>query len=147
VKCLQHEIDIKLHSYQRLDGQQEEIVRQLTGRYYCKQGIDYFLYEERPGQRIALKVKENFLTMIQSGENNWTHTFRMAQTSSSTYSTPYGAFTLDIHTKRLIYEQKNDSWSLILLYQLLAPTEEETTEIELNFMVRKRGAENENCCL
>lgn len=107
------------------------------GQYFIKDGVTYFLYQETPNQKMTVKVKEDSLTLIQSGENSWSHIFRKGQTSHSSYSTPYGTFILEVTTKKLQWTSTEEGWEIVLVYHLFAG-DEQTTEIELNLLVKKR---------
>lgn len=120
--------------------------KDLLGTYFQKGKTRYLMYEERPGQRITIKVKDNSLTLIQSGENSWNYSFRVGETNGSNYITPYGSFWLEITTKSLKAEESGESFLIQLSYSLFTG-EEDGIQIDLNLTVNKRGGRNENSCL
>lgn len=139
---MKQEISIHLVSKQSSGKQQEKIEKDLLGTYFLKEGVRYFLYEDRPGLRITIKVKEHSLTLIQSGENSWNHIFLPGQTSTSRYSTPYGDFFLELTTKKIGFRETQEGWEIELVYYFFAG-DEESTQIDLNLVV-KRGDQNDN---
>jgi len=136
-------VEIHLQSKQRIGNKEEVMEKDLLGNYFCKEKAHYFAYQEKARQRIVIKVKDDSLTLIQSGENSWNHLFRMGETNVSTYLTPYGSFGLEVTTKFLKVEKKNDTFFIQLSYSLFGG-DGEGTEIDLNLTVSKRGEGNAN---
>ena len=140
------EVTIHLESRQRSGDRIEVMQKDLPGTYFCKEKARYLMYEERPGQRMTIKVKESSLTLIQSGQNSWNHSFRTGETSASNYITPYGSFWLEVTTNSLKVEESEESFLIQLSYSLFTG-EEDGTQIDLNLTVSKRGGRNENSYL
>lgn len=140
---MKKEVSIHLESRQRNGSQQEKIEKDLRGTYFLKEKIHYFAYEERPKQRIVIKVKEESLTLIQSGENSWTHLFRKGETSGSSYLTPYGSLWLEVTTNHLRVKETAELFKIELSY-LIFGQGEDSTRIDLNLTVNKRGDQNES---
>jgi len=86
-------------------GTENRIEMVAVGRHYQKNGVNYITYEDAEtgmeGVKTLLKIHEDSVTLVRSGIIEQKQDFKLQQTSSSVYETPYGSMTLTVLTNHL----------------------------------------------
>lgn len=97
-----------------------------TGTLYDKNGSLYLTYDEVMGEaendvshnRIKIEQDPLAVTMTKSGAVVSVMTFAENVREKSSYETPYGSFTLEIDTREICFENREDYMKLQIRYHL-----------------------------
>ena len=97
-----------------------------TGTLYDKNGSLYLIYDEVMGEsesdvshnRIRIEQDPLAVTMTKSGAVVSVMTFAENAREKSSYETPYGSFTLEIDTREICFENREDYMKLQIRYHL-----------------------------
>lgn len=97
-----------------------------TGTLYDKNGSLYLTYDEVMGEaendvshnRIRIEQDPLAVTMTKSGAVVSVMTFAENVREKSSYETPYGSFTLEIDTREICFENREDYMKLKIRYHL-----------------------------
>lgn len=118
------EVKISVCGMQWGDGIEENTIESKTGgEYYYKNGSSYIFYEEfaeefsKPS-KTRIKWKGNGLELIRQGGVDTHMIFEENQTHMTNYVTPYGSLFLGVKTKTVNIEEKEDTISILVEYQL-----------------------------
>lgn len=103
--------------------EENTIETEADGEYYCKNGSHYVFYEEAMEEgakpsKTRIKWKENRLELIRQGVVDTHMMFEEKQTHMTDYVTPYGKLFLGVNTHTVKVEEKDDSISILVEYQL-----------------------------
>lgn len=87
------------------DGHEKDVVELVTEGSYYKKGNNYYVtYSETEltgmeGTTTTLKIEGDKVTMLRFGQNNTQLIFEQGQRHLCCYETPYGAFTVGVHSR------------------------------------------------
>ena len=105
-----------------MDGEVIEVV--VPGTYYWKEGKHYVFYEEyqegfAEASKCQLRVQgDSCLEIIKKGLSNTHMRLDKQRTTSATYATPFGQFSMEIQTKRLTLEEAENEIFVNVEYQM-----------------------------
>lgn len=105
-------------------GEENRIELLTVGRHYLKNGINYISYQDSEstgmeGTATLLKVGEDCVTLVRKGQVEHTQQFKLKESSSSLYRTPYGDMTLTILTNNLDISFGSASSTIDIGYELV----------------------------
>lgn len=97
-----------------------------TGTLYEKNNSLYLIYDEVMGDdendishnRIKIEQDPLTVTMTKSGAVASVMSFAENSREKSSYETPFGSFTLEIDTREICFENREDYMRLQIRYQL-----------------------------
>ena len=97
-----------------------------TGTLYEKNGSLYLIYDEVMGEdendvshnRIKIDQDPLVVTMTKSGAVVSIMSFAENSKEKSSYETPFGSFTLEIDTRDICFEKREDYMKLQIRYDL-----------------------------
>lgn len=105
-----------------MDGEAIELT--VPGTYYCKEGKHYIFYEEQQegfaeGSKCQLRLQDaTCLEILKKGLANMHMVLDVRQMTRTVYSTPYGQFELEIHTKNLEVRESEREISIQAVYNM-----------------------------
>lgn len=107
----------------RVDGEADDISIITAGTCYVKNGKHYIVYEEHiegisEPIRSTIKVSEDCVEMIKSGEARTHMVFERMKTNVTCYATPYGQMMMGVTTDRLDITESEDVLKIVLDYSL-----------------------------
>ncbi len=104
--------------------EQEEIIEEVQGTYYEKNGYHYVFYQihEDKNEFVShmLKCKKDQVVLTKKYKNPVVMDFLEEQITHTLYHTPYGSIPLDIHTESIRTLLEEETFSLKLSYTLTA---------------------------
>ncbi|MGN0293201.1 MAG: DUF1934 domain-containing protein [Lachnospiraceae bacterium] len=97
-----------------------------TGTLYEKNNSLYLIYDEVMGDDEAdvshnrIKIEQNplMVTITKSGAVASVMSFSENSREKSSYETPFGSFTLEIDTREICFENREEYLRLLIRYQL-----------------------------
>ena len=112
------------HKQRGADWEGLEVIT--TGTLYEKNNSLYLIYDEVMGDdeadvshsRIKIEQDPLTVTMTKSGAVVSVMSFSENSREKSSYETPFGSFTLEIDTRELLFENREDYLRLQIRYQL-----------------------------
>lgn len=105
---------LKIRGVQNYLGEVSEPIELITeGKFYNKDNAKYLVYEESEisgmvGCTTTLKVQDDKIVMKRFGSAISELVFQKGKRHTTNYSTPYGNFKLEILTKKLDYQIRDD---------------------------------------
>ncbi|NLB80731.1 MAG: DUF1934 domain-containing protein [Clostridiaceae bacterium] len=120
---MKQDIIISLKGSQDDDNKQDEIELITQGTYYSEGESHIITYDETEvtgfeGTTTTLKIEDNRVTLLRSGQNNSQLIFEKGQRHLCSYETPFGAFTIGIMSKNLDIDLSEDSGVISAQYQI-----------------------------
>ncbi len=106
------------------DGEKPEPVEVISrGTYAKKNGKHYIVYEEVPDDlnqviKNTVKVQDNCYEIIKGGPIRTHLRFEEGKAYSSFYETPYGSLVVQVHTKEVNLEEKEEELNIYVSYEL-----------------------------
>lgn len=116
------DVIIQIDGYQ-LGEEKEQISVKAAGTYRKINQSHYVHYKEASehGDSMGnntIKLNSNCVEMMKSGTTNTKMVFDQARPTKSSYNTPYGSFSFDIHTTSLLFEEQAEQIKAELKYFL-----------------------------
>lgn len=104
-------------------GEENRIELVSTGRHYCKNGIEYIVYQETAisgleATTTVVKLFPDHIAVVRMGSVEHKQEFRLNETSNSTYITAFGKMNMSIFTKQLAVNFANSVGSIDVGYEL-----------------------------
>lgn len=103
---MKKDIIISLKGSRKDGGEQDEIELVTEGVYYTEGASHFVTYNETEvtgleGTTTTLKIENNKVTMLRSGQNNSQLIFEKGQRHICSYETPFGAFAIGVISQML----------------------------------------------
>lgn len=119
------DVSVYLHSWQYgKDGSDlDEIMTQMSGLYYEKNGRHYLIYDEmaegfdKPVKN-KIKFSTELLEIVKSGAVNSRMVFEEGKKNLTSYNIPYGSIILGTDTKKIHISQESDRITVDVEYVL-----------------------------
>lgn len=105
-------------------GEENRIESVAVGRHYFKNGVNYISYQDNEtagmeGTNTLLKISDDCVTLVRKGQVEHTQVFKLSETNSSLYRTPYGDITLTIMTNNLDISFGTSTGTINIGYELV----------------------------
>ncbi len=105
-------------------GEESRIELVTVGRHHLKNGINYIAYQDSDANGMAgtdtlLKIGEDWVTLLRKGQIEHMQEFKLQESSTSLYRTPYGDMTLTVLTNNLEISFGSVSGTVDIGYELL----------------------------
>ena len=105
--------------------EKERIAVKADGVYQFRNGKHFIRYEERiegveGAIKSRIKIAPDQITITKSGAANTVMTFELGKVTSAAYHTPYGSLPLQIKTRKMHVEEKEDEMMVNLDYTITA---------------------------
>ncbi|WP_353894597.1 DUF1934 domain-containing protein [Proteinivorax hydrogeniformans] len=116
-------MNLTISSSQKNDGESSNIQVDAKGKLYNKNGTDYIVYDEPEGTGLegtitTVKVKDNQVTLIRSGQTGMKQVFLSGKQTQSLYKTPYGSFPMEVQSEKVEIQRSTDGIKIRLKYNL-----------------------------
>ena len=106
------EVKINIHTIQYNEyGERNDIKVNTTGTLYEKKENTYVIYKEKEDNKettTSIKIEDDKVMIKRFGEVNSTMIFKENDIISSNYSTPQGFFVVELKTKKLNIDIKEE---------------------------------------
>lgn len=119
------EVFVRLSGMQfSAEGETPEPVEVISrGTYAKKNGKHYIAYEEVQDDlhqviKNTVKIHENCYEVIKGGPIRTHLLFEEGKSHSTFYETPYGNLVLQVHTKEVDFEEKEEELNVHVFYEL-----------------------------
>lgn len=106
------------------DGEVPEPIEVISrGTYAKKNGKHYIVYDEVEGGlheviKNTVKIWDNCYEIIKGGAVRTHLKFEAGKSYSSFYETPYGNLVIQVHTKEVALEEKEEELNIHVFYEL-----------------------------
>lgn len=98
---------VKVRGFQKdVSGEQNDVELISVGRHYCKNGVNYVLYDEQDQESnekssTMLKIAGDSMKLIRRGAVEHEQYFAANKKSTSFYKTRYGKLAMSVMTKKI----------------------------------------------
>jgi uncharacterized beta-barrel protein YwiB (DUF1934 family) len=110
-----------LHSMAGADEDEIEVIS--AGKYYCRNGKHYILYDElmeETGETIKNRItlREGRMEIMKKGAVNTTMTFERNQKNTTLYNTPMGSMFAGIQVRNMVVKEQEQQLEIKVDYEL-----------------------------
>ncbi|MFQ9514570.1 MAG: DUF1934 domain-containing protein [Eubacterium sp.] len=137
---MNNNVIIRVSGLQRMEDTGDNVEMLATGKHYMKNNKHYLLYDEIDEDsgittKNTIRFNEDCAEVMRKGIINGKLVFSKGDNNQSIYSTPYGDLLVEILTKDIKLQQKQDNINLKIDYELYAnnsKVSDSKIEIDIN---------------
>ena len=132
---------IKISGLQMVDDTGDNVESMSAGKYYLKKGKHYILYEDMDDEndeitKNTIKFNSETVEVTRKGLVTGKLVFKKGKNNQSLYSTPFGDLLMEVYTKDILLEEKEDNIDLKIDYELYANNSKVSDSI-ININIRE----------
>ena len=132
---------IKISGLQMVDDTGDNVESMSAGKYYLKNDKHYVLYEDMDDEndeitKNTIKFNSETVEVTRKGLVTGKLVFKNGKNNQSLYSTPFGDLLMDVYTKDILLEEKEDNIDLKIDYELYANNSKVSDSI-ININIRE----------
>ena len=132
---------IKISGLQMVDDTGDNVESMSAGKYYLKKDKHYVLYEDMDDEndeitKNTIKFNSETVEVTRKGLVTGKLVFKMGKNNQSLYSTPFGDLLMEVYTKDILLEEKEDNIDLKIDYELYANNSKVSDSI-ININIRE----------
>ena len=126
---------------QMVDDTGDNVESMSAGKYYLKKGKHYILYEDMDDEndeitKNTIKFNSETVEVTRKGLVTGKLVFKKGKNNQSLYSTPFGDLLMEVYTKDILLEEKEDNIDLKIDYELYANNSKVSDSI-ININIRQ----------
>lgn len=104
------------------DTEEDTIMSEASGIYYCRNNKHYVQYEESENGngiiKTAIRIAPGVVDIIKTGSIRSHMVFDLSEETGAVYHTPFGSLKFRIHTQKLKIHQTEDKIMVKMEYTL-----------------------------
>ena len=132
---------IKISGLQMVDDTGDNVESMSAGKYYLKKDKHYVLYEDMDDEndeitKNTIKFNSETVEVTRKGLVTGKLVFKKGKNNQSLYSTPFGDLLMEVYTKDILLEEKEDNIDLKIDYELYANNSKVSDSI-ININIRE----------
>ena len=140
---------IKISGLQMVDDTGDNVESMSAGKYYLKKDKHYVLYEDMDDEndeitKNTIKFNSETVEVTRKGLVTGNLVFKQCKNIQSLYSTPFGDLLMEVYTKDILLEEKEDNIDLKIDYELYANNSKVSDSI-ININIRETVQELRSC--
>lgn len=129
--------ELTLHSRQIVRGEEQSSITHENAQWHQKNGKTYIRYEEHDEtgfseNKVCLILSDEEIVVTRTGAINARLVYREKEKTESNYRVPYGILNVEVYTKKIEVEAKEERLSIRMDYDISIGGEQLITVLTLD---------------